>query len=579
MRFTIKMKLGLTFALVILLSGATAWFGITSLATLNEHLSGLVEGPMKRLELSQRISLDLMRLVRNEKNLTLLANKDELGRFDTEIVKPRQALLTLMEQSIATASPQNKPAWTAARAGLVQVGAVQDKIRSLIQQGDADGARHMSVTDIAKYVTEINADMQKIEDVNKQRLEQAKMEADAQYLNARSLMIAMIAGSSLLAIIASLWIAISISRALNRAGTLAQGVASGDLTKTIEHVSRDEVGDLVGHINAMVLKLRGVVSEALRASDNVSSGSEELSSSSDQLSQGATEQASATDEVSSSMEEMAASIKQNADNAAQTEKISSQSASDAKASGDAVARAVEAMQTIAGKITIVQEIARQTDLLALNAAVEAARAGEHGKGFAVVASEVRKLAERSQLAAAEISDMSSQTVKAATAAGEMLTRLVPDIQKTAELVTEISAASREQEIGAEQINKAIQQLDQVTQQNASASEQMSATSEELAAQAEQLQGSIAYFKTDDSSAAGNIEAPSPVKHVSAKRNAKAPVERVRAEAPAAGNGANKLIGQVQAAYGSGKPLRKSGVKLDLGTGGHDHHDAQFERAV
>ncbi len=182
---------------------------------------------------------------------------------------------------------------------------------------------------------------------------------------------------------------------------------------------------------------------------------------------------------------MTANIKQNADNAAQTEKIARQSAKDAEASGEAVARAVDAMRTIAEKIGIVQEIARQTDLLALNAAVEAARAGEHGKGFAVVASEVRKLAERSQSAAAEISAMSGGTVKAAQEAGDMLGRLVPDIRKTAELVSEISAACREQDIGASQINEAIQQLDKVTQQNAGASEEMSATSEELASQAEE----------------------------------------------------------------------------------------------
>jgi methyl-accepting chemotaxis protein len=197
------------------------------------------------------------------------------------------------------------------------------------------------------------------------------------------------------------------------------------------------------------------------------------------------------------MEEMAANVKQNADNASQTEKIAQQSAQDAEVSGAAVSRAVEAMQTIAGKITIVQEIARQTDLLALNAAVEAARAGEHGKGFAVVASEVRKLAERSQTAAAEIGALSGETVKAAQEAGTMLSRLVPDIKKTAHLVQEISAACREQDVGSSQINQAIQQLDKVGQQNSAASEQVSSTAEELASQAEQLQSTISYFKLDD----------------------------------------------------------------------------------
>jgi methyl-accepting chemotaxis protein len=312
----------------------------------------------------------------------------------------------------------------------------------------------------------------------------------------------------------------------------------------------------------MIERLRGVVADALSAADNVSSGSQELSSSSEQVSQGASEQAASAEEASASMEEMAANIKQNADNAAQTEKIARQSAKDAEASGEAVSRAVEAMRTIAQKIGIVQEIARQTDLLALNAAVEAARAGEHGKGFAVVASEVRKLAERSQSAAAEISAMSSDTVTAAQDAGDMLGRLVPDIRKTAELVSEISAACREQDIGAAQINEAIQQLDKVTQQNAGASEQMSATSEELASQAEELQTSIAFFKVD----------------MAGGRRDRAPAAKlaVRSRAPAA---PRKPVSKAPANTIAGQQARVRGFALDLSMGGPDTADDEFRESA
>jgi methyl-accepting chemotaxis protein len=375
-------------------------------------------------------------------------------------------------------------------------------------------------------------------------------------------MVAVAAIALLVATGAALWIVVSINRGISRAVGVVQNVADGDLTRFAEISSKDEIGDLLGHVNTMIERLRGVVADALSASDNVSSGSQELSASSETLSQGATEQASSAEEASASMEEMASNIKQNADNAAQTEKIARQSSRDAEASGQAVGPAVSAMRTIAEKISIVQEIARQTDLLALNAAVEAARAGEHGKGFAVVASEVRKLAERSQAAAAEISALSGETVSVATEAGEMLNRLVPDIRKTAELVSEISAACREQDIGASQINEAIQQLDKVTQQNAGASEEMSGTSEELAAQAEELQTSIAFFRVDRASGAPLAQQRRPAP-VASRPVAKAPAAPLR-------KSDNSVNGQ---------QARARGFALDMSMGGPDADDADFRESA
>ncbi len=283
--------------------------------------------------------------------------------------------------------------------------------------------------------------------------------------------------------------------AMNEVTQVAAELAEGNLTiKVVERSGEDK---LMQALAKMVSGLSEVVANIQTAARHVTAGSQEMSSSSQQLSQGATEQSASVEEVSSSMEQMAANIKQNSDNAQQTEKIALKAAEDAKEGGNAVMETVAAMKEIAGKISIIEEIARQTNLLALNAAIEAARAGEHGKGFAVVASEVRKLAERSQMAAGEINKLSASSVEVAEKAGEMLGRIVPDIQKTADLVQEINAASNEQRSGANQINKAIQQLDQVIQQNAAASEEMASISEELLSQAEQLQGTIAFFKIAD----------------------------------------------------------------------------------
>jgi len=368
----------------------------------------------------------------------------------------------------------------------------------------------------------------------------------------------------LVAVVIAFVVVASITRPLQTAAALVKQVAAGDLSHTVEATSSDELGMMLREMNGMVENLKaaanvatriaagdltvranvlserdvlgqaltdmlsalqGTVSQVANAANKVLGGSQQMSETSARVSQGSTEQAASAEETTSAMEQITASIQQNADNARQTDKIAAKAFEDARASGEAVASTVLAMRQVAEKITIIGEIARKTDLLALNAAVEAARAGEHGKGFAVVASEVRKLAERSQVAAAEINGLTLDGVTVASAAGEMLGALVPDVRKISELLGEISAACAEQSIGAGQINKAMAQLDQVIQQNTGSSQELAVTADDLSSQAEVLQTSIAFFKTPDTYQMAQMGGP--VSNKIAKRQPRAlvPVKR------------------------------------------------------
>lgn len=408
-------------------------------------------------------------------------NASEISRVDGMIDEFRGKTLTLLEG--LNASLEKK---------LQSVTHDEQEIRVLDEE--IDGLR-LSTVNILRQITD--------------SFQKEMVEAEAYYNEVQNSVQTISVVLALMGVFLAFLLSWIITRAITRpliAGLeAAERLSQGDMTVKIHIPGRDEVGQLMLALQTMVQKINEVITDVKIASDNVASGSIELSSTAEELSQGSSEQAASGEQAASSMEQMSANIRQNADNAQQTENISTQAANDAEKGGEAVEKTVVAMKQIAEKISIIEEIARQTNMLALNAAIEAARAGEHGKGFAVVADAVRKLAERSQTAAGEISKLSFTSVDIAENAGKMLSKIVPDIRKTAELVQEINASSAEQNTGADQINQALQQLDQVIQQNASASEEMSSTAEELSAQAEQLRETISFFKIRETEKHKNLE--------------------------------------------------------------------------
>jgi len=318
-----------------------------------------------------------------------------------------------------------------------------------------------------------------------------------------AVLVALLVGGGFLGVVLSR----NVTEPILQVVTLGQNIAQGDLRENVEVTRRDELGQLLTGMKSMSGNLSQIIGEVRGAAANLASASGQVSSSSQNLSQGTSEQAASVEETTSSLEQMSASISQNAENSRQMEQMALKGAKDAETSGQAVTETLAAMQAIAEKISIVEEIAYQTNLLALNAAIEAARAGEHGKGFAVVATEVRKLAERSQTAAQEISGLAGSSVKVAERAGASLVELVPAIKKTADLVQEVAAASREQSAGVTQINKAMGQVDQATQRNASAAEELSSTAEELSQQAQRLQQLMAFFRVVEGNEAAGIQTP------------------------------------------------------------------------
>ena len=491
-------KLFGAFLIVLALMVGLGVYAITQLATVNRSTE----------ELSTNWLPSVRMIMLSKSNINRLRVLEMRSIMSPGTPEARDAIKEGLERIVATrklwedygklvSSPEEKRLYDQARDAMEAMYAEHEKLVAFIQQNNPEEARAVLDGESRKVYNTVRGLSDKLSDLNVAGGDKAAEEAVATYNQARTLTIAILGVCALLALALAFLITRSLVKQLGGepayVAEIATSVSNGDLTLQIATKPGDDSSVLVAMKN-MVDKLSRVVTDVNTGAESLAGASEEVSATAQSLSQAASEQAAGVEETSASLEQMTASISQNTENAKLTDSMATKAANEATEGGEAVKATVAAMKQIAQKINIIDDIAYQTNLLALNAAIEAARAGEHGKGFAVVAAEVRKLAERSQVAAQEIGDVASSSVELAERAGTLLGEMVPSIRKTSDLVQEIAAASEEQSSGVGQINAAVGQLSQTTQQNASSSEELAATAEEMSSQAEQLQHAMSFFK-------------------------------------------------------------------------------------
>ena len=492
----IGVRMGLGFFVVIALFVGILAVVTARLTDIHESNQTVVNDRVPKLKLADDMGEDFQMMAVHMRNSLI---EEDMGKIKVELtaIADRTAGIKdkLSKLEAVTDTEAGKRVVQEVRTAIGRAAPIEDQFVKLISTGQRADAKLLLVEEVRPRQRECLVAIGNLGKFQDQQMKNAADASLALFVSTKQLILALIAGSIVLAAALAYGVTRSITRPLSLAVSVANGLADGDLTARIDQkTTRDETGQLLAAMQTMVGKLSQVIGEVRSASDALSSASEEVSATAQTLSQGASEQASSVEEVSATVEQSSASITQNAENARVTDGMATKAAVEAAEGGEAVKQTVSAMKSIAGKIGIIDDIAYQTNLLALNAAIEAARAGEHGKGFAVVAAEVRKLAERSQVAAQEIGELAGSSVELAERAGKLLDDMVPSIKKTSDLVQEITAASEEQTTGVSQINAAMTQLNQATQQNASASEELAATAEEMSSQAEQLQSLMAFFK-------------------------------------------------------------------------------------
>ncbi len=509
----ITSKLWFSYGFLALIIGFVGAIGFIKLVSISNSLSNIGDNRIPDLIDFAQMNTERMKVRAQTLEVWVYESDVDARNSYSEILSKRQQSWDVVEKTWSNILARNRQsetgrrlieqlkgeykAWRDSYIGIDKVIGQLSKTTDPTEKEELYSQYHKVYSEMVPISDKMGATFTKALENNMNNTIEIIKQDKSSSSSAEVLIVFVIIISISIAVVVSYLIVKAITIPLQKSVRIAESIAMGDLTVNIDVIQKDEVGVLAKSMQSMVEKLREIIGSILAGSQGIAEASIQMSSTSQNLSQGANEQASSVEQVSSTMEEITSNIEQNSENSSLTEKLSNQSLAGMLDMSKKSAEAVEANRTIADKIKIINDIAFQTNILALNAAVEAARAGEQGRGFAVVASEVRKLAERSKVAADEIVSLSNKGLKLSEEAGKKMHEIMPELEKTTKMVQEIAAASAEQTNGASQINNAIQQLNTVTQQNAAASEELSSSAEELSGQAEQLKDLVSYFKIEE----------------------------------------------------------------------------------